>query len=156
MITCHSTSNVPNTVLSRCFAIDMICPSPSDIQKYAMHVNASRYAQVVNTPIWHMAHTFTDVDTILGLSQSQIDYLAHLPSLSAFKDTVMSMSWKYGHYADGTTIPVPFILNYIYCTASNDRVKRLCFQAIKDLNSISIAPHAIMSKFLMDCKYNLI
>lgn len=156
IITCHNFMNIPDTIISRSYCITMSCTTPVDIQKYATQTNAAKYGQMIHLPIWKMVRTFTDVDIVFSLTTSQIDYLAKLPALTSIKESISGLSWKYSHYVDGTAIPTSFILNYIYCTYDDIRIKTFCHNAIKDLDNTSIASHVVLSKFLLECKYNLI
>ena len=70
-----------------------------------------------------------------------------------FKETVSNIVWGLGHYEDNTETNIQFVFNFIVATTNSDRIKRYAISCVQDLLKSRIAAHAVLAKFVFECKY---
>ena len=154
VVTCRNVNTgVPDTIVSRCACVSMSAPVDVDIENYAQVVDAARYEMMKSTPIWRAVRTFKDIDSVIRFNQSQIDYFNSLQSSLNFSDTISALAWKLGHYDDGSETDILFVINYLMCVSNSGHVRKHAIQCARELSQSRIAPHAVVAKFLFDCKY---
>ena len=153
LVTCRNIENIPDTIVSRCPVATLSTPNSADLNNYAIIRNNSAFNELCKSTIWKCARTFKDVDMILGFSQDQLMYFESLSSVLKFKDTVSSLMWKLGHYDDNTETPTLLVLRYLVETSPTSHIKRAAMKCIEDLSRSRIAAHAVLAKFIFECKY---
>lgn len=153
VVTCVNINNIPDTIVSRCVAVTVAPPTSADLEKFASETDFSKFHPIENTALWKCVKTFKDVNTVLNLSSSQIDYFRSLSDILSFKDTISNLMWKLGHYEDNSEAPTDLILRYIIQISTNPSVKWAGIDCMKKLSLGRVASHAIIAKFLFECKY---
>lgn len=153
VVTCRNRYNVPDTIISRSSCVTSTAPTEADIAAYAATCDKFKFAKLEHREVWKAVSSFNDVDTLLKFSDAQIDYFDALKSMLSFKDSVSSLSWKLTHFNDNSAIDPAFVLGYIFRTTTSSRIRRYAVACMKDLMSANVASHAVLSKFLMECKY---
>ena len=155
IVTCRNRFGVPDTIISRCTCISVSSPVESDINVYAEHTDATKYATLKNIPVWKGVKGLTDVDYVYKMKSEHIDYFRDTKSILNMKDSISTMSWKIGHYPDNSEANVSFVLNYLISVTKNKRVQNYLIQCIRELSTSRISQHAVLSKFLFDLKYGV-
>lgn len=153
VVTCRNVENIPDTIVSRCPVVTVSTPNSIDRDNYAMMRNSSAFTSICKSPLWRCARTFKDVDTILGFKPEQLHYFETLSQALSFKDTVSNLMWKLGHFDDNTEAPALLVLRYLVEIATSPHVKQAGMQCITELSKSRIAAHAILAKFIFECKY---
>lgn len=153
VVTCRNVNNLPDTILSRSVCVVSSPPVDADLVEYARSKNASRYAELKNYTIWKCVRTFNDVDTVLNLNQTQVEYFNSLSNVLSFNDSVSNLMWKLGHYQDNTETPIELVIRYLIETSDSDTIRKAGITCISELASARIASHAVIAKFLFECKY---
>lgn len=153
VVTCRDKSAVPDTILSRSICITIGNPVEFDITRYAESKDFAAYNRIPPA-LRDCVQTFSDVDMLLSLSTEQMNYILGLRDQLQFKDTIQNTVWNLGHYADGSESPIQLVMRYLMNLKKQDlNFQRKAIQCVTDLNRRSIAPHAILSMFVLDCKY---
>lgn len=153
IVTCRNIENIPDTIVSRCPVATVATPHIADLEEYAKIRNAAAYSNIANLLIWRCARTFKDVDTILGFRDDQLLYFHTLSHVLKFKDTVSNLMWKLGHFDDKSEAPTILVIRYLVETTDDPHVKNAGIQCISELSKSRIAAHAIIAKFIFECKY---
>lgn len=153
IVTCRNVENIPDTIISRCPVATVATPHISDLETYAKTRNVSAYNNISNLPIWKCARTFKDVDTILGFKDDQLLYFQTLPTVLNFRDSVSNLMWKLGHFDDNSEAPTILAIRYLVEISESLHVKAAGIQCISELSKSRIAAHAIIAKFIFECKY---
>lgn len=153
VVTCRNVENIPDTIVSRCPVVTVSTPNSIDRDNYAMMRNPSAFTSICKSSLWVCARTFKDVDIILGFKQEQLQYFESLSQVLKFKDTVSNLMWKLGHFDDSSEAPVLLVLRYLVEIAESQHVKQAGMQCITELSKSRIAAHAILAKFIFECKY---
>lgn len=153
VVTCRNVNRVPDTIISRSVCIITSPPIDTDIVIYATNKDNSKYTELRTRHIWSCIRTFKDVDTVMNMTPQQLEYFNSLSSMMEFKDTVSNMMWKLGHYPDNSETPIEIVIRYIVELSDNLHVRRAGIQCITDLSTSRIASHAVIAKFLFECKY---
>lgn len=153
VVTCRDRFKVPDTIISRSTCVTVSAPAPLDIQKYAQHVDAAKYEQLCHTAIWGAVRSLNDIEYVYRMTYDQITYYTHVISALDFKDTVSNIVWKLGHYSDNSEIDIAFMFNYIIATCDSSRIQRYAIAGMHDLATARIAAHAVLAKFVFECKY---
>ena len=153
LVTCRNIENIPDTIVSRCPVATVSTPNSSDLANYAIIRNQPALNELCKSTLWKCAKTFKDVDMILSFKYEQLLYFESLSSVLKFKDTVSNLMWKLGHYDDKTEAPTLLVLRYLVETAPTNHIKQAAMQCIEDLSRSRIASHAVLAKFIFECKY---
>lgn len=151
VVTCRNKLNVPATICSRCVSISVPAPSHRDICEYAEIQDFNKFHRLKDSPIWKAVRTLKNVDTVLGLDDSKLNYLYSIRF--PFTDCVSNVIWKLGHYEDNSTIDVSILLNYLISISPDRFTTRQLIECEKTISSGRIAPHAALAKFVLECKY---
>ena len=142
-----------DTIISRSSVIEVTPCTSSDINDYAEHVDFAKYSRLSKLNIWRVIKSFSDVHTVLGLSNDQLNYFDTLiKDVMLFNDTVSNLCWKMEHYPDNSPSPVELVLRYIICFSSG-HIRSCAISCLDDLSSRRIGVHAIIAKFVFECKY---
>lgn len=152
IITAENRNKVPDTIISRSAVVSTSPPLESDISTYAEAKDSSRYNEVRNRLIWKAVKSFSDAIAVMNLTNSQIDYIESLNKLIDTSEPISSTLWKLGHFDDNSEVPIKLLMNYIIVTTSGN-VRKSAIECSNDLSG-RIANHAVLAKFLFDCKYN--
>lgn len=153
VVTCINTNNIPDTIISRCVVVPLGPPTASDLEAFATSVDFTKFHPLENTDLWKCVRTFGDVNTVLNLSSSQIDYFRSLSDILSFKDNISSLMWKLGHYDDNSEAPTDLILRYLIHVSDNPHVRWAGMECLKKLGQGRVAAHAVVARFLFECKY---
>ena len=155
VITCRNSYAVPDTIISRCACVEVASPIPSDIDEYAEITDSIKYHSLRDKTIWAAVKSFRDVDIAFKLSSNNFEYYNNLETLLKFKDSCSNIVWKLSHYDDGSETNVSFVLNYLMYVCQSSRIQRQIIECSRALNEARVASHAILSKFVFDCKYGV-
>lgn len=153
IVTCRNRFKVPDTIISRSTCITMSAPIESDLSIYAEAKDAIKYNQLFKHSIWSAVRSLNDVETVFRLSKEQLSYYTQLRQLLDFKDSVSNIIWQLGHYPDNSETNLEFVFNYLIATCKLDNVKRNAIECMKDISTSRIASHAVLAKFVLECKY---
>lgn len=153
VVTCRNRYGVPDTILSRCAYVTMSAPTVRDIEDYSKITNFEGYARVNKLSIWKAVRTFSDADMVMQFTPDQIFYYESLKSLISFKDTISNMAWKLTHYEDNSETNLAFVVNCLMQICNSSSIHRHALECIKSLNESKLSVHAVVCKFLMECKY---
>lgn len=153
IITCSSIYDVPDTIISRSTVVSISSPRDSDIKQYAEYKDRYKYDKLASKLIWKCVRSFADIDMLYSMSQMNIDYFDTLSDTARFKDSVSNITWALGHYPDNSETPIEFVVRYILCCSSDARIRKYCYACLSDLNTSKIAKHAVLTKFIFNCKY---
>ena len=153
VVTCRNQNRVPDTIVSRSIAVTTSSPVESDIDAFAQSKNSQRYEEVNKLTLWNCVRTFKDAETVLNMTTDQLQYFVDLESVSNFHDTVSNIVWKLGHYADNSEAPVELIIRYIMDICNSPTIRLAGMSCISDLSAGRIAAHAVLAKFVFQCKY---
>lgn len=153
VITCRNIDKLPDTIISRSTVVSLSPPLNCDIELFSEMKNSVKYNTVKSSPIWRCVRTFKDAETILLMSDTQLEYFKNILKNLSLKDTVSNMMWKFGHYDDNSETPVELVIRYIMYITDSPFIKRCGIECIKDISQGRIAKHAALAKFCFDIKY---
>lgn len=153
VVTCRNINNVPDTIVSRSVCVLSAPPIDLDLIEYAKEKNASKYEDLKSLNIWKCVRTFGDVDIVLNLTPAQIEYFNSLSTVLTFRDTVSNLMWKLGHYPDNSETPIKLVIRYLIEASDDLHVRQAGITCITELSSSRLAAHAVLAKFLFECKY---
>jgi hypothetical protein len=94
-----------------------------------------------------------DVELAYRLSSEQLGHFDQVDNILSFKDTVSNIIWQLGHFPDNSEIDPTFLMNYIVANAKSQRIQTYAIQCMRDLATSRIAAHAVLAKFVFECKY---
>lgn len=153
VITCQSVNRVPDTIVSRSTVVPVSPPTSQDLDLFARSVNPEKYMKLNTSLIWRCARTFNDAKTILSLPDEQISYIISLKEICNFSDSVSNIVWKLGHFEDKSETPIEIVIRYIMEVVNSNHIRSCGIECISDLALGRIAQHAVLSKFIFECKY---
>lgn len=153
ILTCRNINVVPDTIISRSSVIEVTPCTSSDINDYAEHVDFAKYSRLNKLSIWRVIKSFSDVHNVFALSNDQLNYFDTLSKdVMLFKDSVSNLCWKIEHYPDNSPSPVELVLRYMICFSSG-HIRSCAISCLNDLCSRRIGVHAVIAKFVFECKY---
>lgn len=153
VVTCRNLNKVPDTIISRSSVISVSPPLRQDIESFAMSKHSSRYPVVSKTRLWSCVRTFGDADTVLRMTDVQLDYFESLSTILTNPDSVSGMMWKIGHYPDNTETPTELVIRYLMELSQNSHIQKCGIECIRDMSQANIAQHIAIAKFCFDIKY---
>lgn len=153
VVTCRNIKHVPDTIISRSVVVSVPPPTMSDIEAYAVDKNNKKFKEVSASSIWRCVHTFKDVDTVLSMTQDNINYFTELSDIVSFKDTISNLVWRISHYPDKSECPVNLAIRCIMNLLPTNHVMKSGVECLNDLESRKMAPHAVLAKFMFELKY---
>ena len=153
VVTCRNIKNVPDTIVSRSTVVDMQNPRPADLELYCRNKNGVRFDSIKNRLVWKSCNSFSDCDTVLEMSPSQVDYFDSLQEVCKFKDNVSGIVWSLSHYDSSTAAPIELVIRCVMEITKNPFITRCGIDCLRDLSLGRVAQHAVLSKFAFDCKY---
>ena len=153
VITCTNINNVPDTIISRSTVVSTSPPVDSDIDLYARSVNPDKYFKLQNSDIWRCIRTFGDANIILNMSDEHLMYFSEIRKMCNFQDSVSNIVWKLGHFDDKEETPMELVIRYIMEIVNTAHVKKAGIECISDMMQRRIAKHAVLAKFVFECKY---
>lgn len=153
VVTCRNRFNVPDTIISRSTCVTVAYPTDADVVEFAKETDIAKYTQLSNHVVWSGVKALNDVDTVYRMTPTQLSYFQNLPTILQFKDTVASIVWQLGHFEDNSETNLQFIFNFIVATSQSDRVKHHAIECVRDLLKSRLASHAVLAKFVFECKY---
>lgn len=155
VVTCSNIYKVPDTIISRSSLVNVSAPTPGDLNQFVeSYPEERRYLWYEREGMRQAARNLQDVDYCINLSSnSYCEHLNALVELVKSNKPVSDIVWSLGHYQDNTEIPVKFAIKYIVSNTTDKRIKKYGINCINELDSSRIAAHAVLSKFVLDCKY---
>lgn len=153
VITCRNLNRIPDTIISRSTVVYMSPPLPADINTYAEKKDSTKYLLLSKNPIWKCIKSFQDVDIVFNLTVQQVDYFATLTDTMKCKNNISALSWKLGHFDDNTETPLNLVIGYIIANSTDAHIRESGMKCMADLNGSRIAKHAVLARFLFECKY---
>lgn len=155
VVTARNITNVVDTIKSRSAIVTIQNPATSDITAYASSLEGF-HPPVSTSTIWKTARSLSDCEDIVALSPKQLDEITSaIPNtLNTLTSTsIQSAVWTFSHYSDNTNLPTPLVIKYILVNTINSTVRSAAMSYMRDYEDGRIAKHAILAKFLMECKY---
>lgn len=154
VVTCVDRNNIPDTILSRSMTTATNVPTRSDIVKYANEFYREKYITLKSSILWKTVRTFSDVNEVCSLSPEKVQYFNEWSTLKPFNAPVSTVSWKLGHYPDGSEIASNVLVRYILeCNKDNAHVVNCCRKCMDQLNLKRIARYLTLTKLAFDLKY---
>lgn len=153
LVTCRNLQHIPDTIISRSAVVTVPPPIESDLVTYATEKDSAQYLYLQDKPIWKCAKTFKDVETILELDTSKIDYFNKLIESLNTKDSVSNIIWSLQKYPDNTSTPIQLMIRYIMHTTQSKTIWRAGHECLHELSLGRISTHAVLAKFAFDLKY---
>ena len=153
VVTCRNRNKVPDTIISRSVCVTTSPPIDSDVALFSENRDASVYYRLKDSPIWRCVRTFKDATTVLKMSADQINYFYELEKVAKFKDSVANIVWTLGHYSDNTETPLELVITYIMNYLNTNHVRMAGIDCIRDLSYGRVAKHAVLARFVLECKY---
>ena len=155
VVTCCNIHKVPDTIISRSSVVTVSTPTTSDLDSFSKsYPKEKQHILEEREGMRKALRNLLDVDYCMNLSSGS--YCEHLDALVqqvSSNKSVSDIVWSLGHYPDNTEIPVRFAIKYIISNTKDDRIKKYGIRCIQELDSSRIASHAVLSKFVLDCKY---
>jgi len=153
VVTCRNRYKVPDTIISRSTCVTVSTPIDRDVIDYAQLIDTVKYNRLSQQLAWKGVKTLNDVEYVYKLTSDQLAYYQTLIPLLQFKDTTSNIVWQLGHYEDNTETNIQFVFNFIIGASDSIRVRHYAIQAVDDLVRSRIAAHAVLAKFVLECKY---
>lgn len=154
VITCRNVKRVPDTILSRCVTVSLSHMEESDLVAYAREKQPDRLSAIQKDEIlWKCARSIGDVDKILEMTSTQIEYLHSLCGLFKSKDSVSGIIWKLQKYQDSTPTPIELVVRYLLYSNSDSRWFSACHRCLSALSDGRIGTHAVLAKLVFELKY---
>ena len=153
VVTCRNRFHVPDTIISRSICVTVSSLLDKHVTAYAQIRDNVKFNNLHTKAVWRGVKTLNDVEDVFRMTSAQIAYYDELSTTLNFKDTVSSLMWQLGHYPDNTETNIQFVFNYIIAIAPTARIQRYAIQCVKDLIQSRIASHAVIAKFIFECKY---
>lgn len=153
VITCRNVKHVPDTIISRCAVVVTSPPVDIDVSSYSLSKNPDKFKLVQHSILWRCVRTFKDADTVLNMTDANLEYFKSLDSLSKFNDSVSNIVWSIGHYPDNTETPVDLVIRYIMEILNTAHIRKAGIACIRDITQGRIASHACLAKFVFEAKY---
>lgn len=153
VVTCRNRYQIPDTIISRSTCISVGQPTKSDVNNYAEQRDPKRYKDLKSMSVWNGVRSLMDVDYVFNMKSEHINYYTTLKSEFKLTNSVTNLVWKLGHYPDNTETNILFVLNYLMSIMTNRRIKKYIIECIRELSTSRIASHAVLAKFLLNCKY---
>lgn len=151
LVTCRSREQVPDTIVSRSAVVTVGAPTHEDVLTYAKDRNFEKFFSFKDMPIWKAIKSFGDVDTLFKLTKENVEYIQTLPMYLKSNDAVSNTMWKLQKFPDNESTPLVLVIRYILCT--EPKYWFVCHTCLQELAIGQIAAHAVLAKFLLDCKY---
>lgn len=153
IVTARYAKNVPNTILSRVSTVFIPRFKFDDLILYAKEKHGLK-AESMQSDISIFCKNPNDVDFLMSLSQSDIDYLKKLPEQISSKNPVATTVWKIQSLPSGTKIPMEFIIRSLY-NGIGERFKPIVLQYESDIDS-GVPNHVILSAMLLNIKARIL
>jgi len=153
IITCRNIDYIPDTIVSRSAVVSVNVPTQADLCEYAQAKDSFKFSTIKDSLVWQCARSFHDVDAILSMKPSQIEFYANLDKVAKFKDSVSNISWQIGHYEDGSECDIELAIRCIMRLCGTKEITSYGISCLRDLDSGRIAKHAALSKFIFLSKY---
>ena len=157
VVTCLSLSRLPDTILSRSIHIALSSPTIDDINLYAQSKDLQKFESLSAMPIWVAVSSFADVDTLFNLPPKNLEYFYAPEKFIETKGQPVSTSiWAFQHYPDDSEISADLLklkIRYILKTCKSKYLMEQSIQALDALDVRRISVHAILGKYLLECKY---
>ena len=153
VVTCRNIQQVPDTIVSRSTVVTVGPPIRSDLETYASNKNFSAFHIIENKLVWRCTQSISDVDCVLEMNPTQVAYYESLANLFQSNESVSSIVWSIGHYADGKETNVEIAIRCIMEVLKTNFVTKCGIDCMKDIASGRVAPHAVLSKFAFNVKY---
>ena len=155
IITCSNLHKIPDTIISRSSVVTVSVPTESDLELVSREYPIEKQKILRDRPgIWNAIKNMKDLDYCMKISSNTyFDHLEDLPKIIQSKKPISDVVWSLGHYPDNTDVPIEFAIKCIISNTSSLSIRNKGIQCIKELTSSRLASHAVLSRFVMDCKY---
>jgi len=153
VITCRNLLGIPDTIISRSAVVNVSPPTNQDIDNFGMEKDRLKFNNVSSRLVWQCVRSFTDAESVLSMTNSQIEYYESLSEVCQFKENVSNLVWKIGHYSDNSDCNLELAIRSIMELMHNPFITRCGIECIRDLNKGRIAQHAVLSRFVFNAKY---
>ena len=154
VVTCCNMYDVPDTIISRSSVVQVASPTTDDLKQFASSYPEMKVKMIESRPIiWSAIRNLLDIDYALNLSPTYCDHLEGLVDVVKSKRPVSDSVWSLGHYPDNAEIPIKFAIQCIISSTKDLVVRKHAISCVEELGNARIASHAVLSKFMMECKY---
>lgn len=153
VITCRNVKMIPDTIISRSAIISTGVPTFNDIDAFGKYKDEIKYNLVKDRLVWKCARSFSDVESILSMTNDQIMYYESLSEVCKFNDNISALIWAISHYKDNQPCNLELAVRSIM-ELMHSRFITLCgIDCLRELSANRIAQHAVLAKFLFNAKY---
>jgi len=153
VVTVRNLYMIPDTIVSRCQVVWTSEPRSQDIVDFARMTDSHKYDILGLTDVFSACASLSDVLQVYAMSSQQLDYLNRIHEVVFSSENVSSTVWKLGHYADNSATPVEFVIRLLIKKLNDFRIFEYGRSCLQDLSTNRIASHAVLTKFVMDCRY---
>lgn len=153
VVTCRNLQHVPDTIISRSAVVSVSPPIESDLVSYASEKDSAQYLYLQDKSIWKCAKTFKDVETLLELDSTKIEYFNTLSELLTKQGSVSNIVWSLQKYPDNSSTPIQLVIRYIMYITNSSTIWRAGHDCLKELSLGRISTHAVLAKFAFELKY---
>lgn len=154
VVTCRNKENVPDTILSRSMTVSVGMPTKDDVCNYAKSRYMESYKHLRKRTLWKCVQSFSDVDEVCNYTDEQVQYFSNWSTVSMFTGPVNNLSWKLGHFPDGSEISSNMLIKYIMISnMDNFHVVKCCTDCMNKIDSKRIAKYLVLTKLAFDLKY---
>lgn len=154
VITCCNMYDVPDTIISRSSTVQVTSPTKDDLVQFSSSYPELKRKMVEGRPIiWNAIKNLLDVDCAMNLSSTYCDHLENMINVVTSRRPISDSVWTLGHYPDNSEVPLKFAIQCIISNTKDDLIKKHAIKCIEDLSNSRLSQHAIISKFMMECKY---
>ena len=153
IVTARYARNVPNTILSRTSTVFVQQFKFDDLLLYAKEKYGLK-AESLKQDLYLFCKNPNDVDYIMSLQQSELDYVKALPELISSKNPVATTVWKLQQLHSGAKIPMQFIIRSLYNGVA-DKFKPIVLQYESDIDS-GVPNHVILSAMILNIKAKIL
>lgn len=153
VVTGTNYNRIADTIISRSAVVTTAPPLPADINSYSEDHDYARYQVVSKSNLWKAVRSFKDAEYVMNISGERLQYFESLDSMWKASETVANLTWKLGHFDDNSETPISLVIQYIVANSEDAHIRKSGLECLSDLDSSHIATHAILSRFVFECKY---
>ena len=153
VVTARNIMLLPDTIASRCQVVYVSDPRPHDIVTFAQLLDARRYDNLKDSITFAACRSLSDVRQVYAMTAQQLTYLDSLHEVVYSTESVSSAVWKLGHYADNSPTPPELVIRAVTAQLKDRGILEYSLHCLRDLSSSRIAAHAVITRFVMDCRY---
>jgi len=151
VVTARNLKLIQETIISRSYVVGVNIPTKGDLVLYAEDTYPEEYRLYNNRDIWNCVQTFEDVNTVLAMNSTQIQYIEELPELCLKSKCISDTLWSLQKYPENLG-DTPINLTIRYIMYKQPKLLYSGINCIRSLEQKRIADYVILTKFLFEFK----